>query len=177
MSLSVAMSEFKSAGEVSLESLQTKARIGVSDSDGSTNLEIPRSRWTQILEDMGYRRYIDLSLEIPPPPGDKMFAACTKHLRRARRNLAHGQFEDTATSCRRAINEIEDLVKKKAISLSDVFGENREEQFDGIMKRAKSFLSGPTHTQTLDYPGGEFALLLTTSLVNYIMREYSLKQS
>jgi len=138
-------------------------------------LEIPQSKWVNMLQNMGYARFRVIELPIPEPPKGTAIDKSLKHLREALKSFNEGDYDDVLGNCRKAIEEIERRLTKP--KLEGILGsDSKAKKISHIQAKIKDFTNLGTHVGTkIDQRDAEMALHHTTSLIRYLARNLTKK--
>lgn len=154
--------------------------------DADFDVRIPRSRWTEVLDEAG--REISITLRVPSPLTDPVEAAmnankattaslsqATTRLREARKQLRDHRWEQSVATCRKVLENIRAMtVLPTEASLKAKGAQHRDkrERWAMIFYDTYSMTSGAVHEgakMTIDSIDAEAILGMTAAL----LRQYS----
>lgn len=144
-----------------------------SDQEGTVNLsninaEIPRSKWLDFLEQVGYREYDIIAIPtVGDIPHHNKLENAIKNLDKARRS--YRQRDPIQNDCRKVVEDINQIVNE----ISDQMSGKKGERLKGIIGTMERFFDIGSHSQEEEWTGTiygrdkEFTLGITAQLVNY----------
>lgn len=158
---------------------------------GNIKIEIPRSTWRDLLDEIG--RYETFVLEVPVPPiaGINQLTEALNFLRKAELKFIEGEdMGAVVTNCRQALQKIQVTIDKERIDLNELFDEERlRKQYTNLkdhmywshkvkseIKTIRGFCGPGPHIEIpVNKPEARYALIHTTAILSYlaqIIRSY-----
>jgi len=127
---------------------------------------------------MGYGKSIIIEIRIPPPPFDALTESATQHLTQAQRMVNEGNYTEVMTSCRRAMEEFQELIKQNEPKISDKLDvgssaqqneKKKSAKFLQLRKSVHNFLHmGPHAGYYVDRKDATLALQFTSTIGKYL---------
>lgn len=149
-----------------------------SSSSSSFEGKIAKSDWVeQHLETYKYKEVV--LLEVPKIDFPD-FAQAAELLNDAWKKKSMGQFSEVLVDCRKALEFTTDAVKKKGFKTPDgkpdwtkFIGDENIGDINGtIIQKISGFVSGAAHVgKTFNIEDADYALLITYSIVNYVLNK------
>lgn len=139
---------------------------------------IPRSDWADILTEFGYGDIQMIEFRFPDTPAREHFEKAWEHVEDADQQFALGNWGETLTHCRKAVEVVDNL--EKAEEVEDFIGEVKWDRMGRIKGDLSSYLSlGPHSDEGIGHEAirrrdAQASLLFTKALINYVgdaMRE------
>ncbi len=131
-------------------------------------IPIYQTEWIKILEALHYGKCRLLEVILPPPI--EASKAVLDYIQAAEKAMWKGEYESVLVSCRKAIEEMNKLLKKGTINLEErLASESKANLVTQIWNKLKDFTNKGAHPgSTITRQDANFALLLTQDLVAYI---------
>jgi len=133
---------------------------------------IPRSDWADVLTEFGYGDVQVIELYFPDTPAREHFEKAWEHVEDADEQFARGNWNDTLTSCRKAIEVIDNL--ERAEDVDELIGEQKWDRVGRIKAGMSSYFSlGPHSSEGIGHEpikrrDAQASLLMTKAMVNYV---------
>lgn len=144
-----------------------------SDQEGTVRFtdiqaEIPRSKWFDFLEQVGYREYTIIAIpSIRTIPSHENLQNAKKHLKEARRSYRNR--DPVHNDCRKAVEAVDIIIQ----DISEDISGDKGKRIRKLISKMKYLFSIGSHSQEESWTGTifgrdeEFALGITAQLVNY----------
>jgi hypothetical protein len=92
--------------------------------EGSTRILIPRSKWRDLLDELGHQETFVLEVPVTPIVGIAPLAEALDFLRKADAKFIEGEdMGAVVTNCRQALEKISQTIGSGAVNLEKLFGE------------------------------------------------------
>lgn len=139
---------------------------------------IPRSDWADILTEFGYGDIRVIEFYFPDSPAREHFEKAWEHVEDADHQFALGNWGETLTHCRQAVEVVDNL--EKAEDVEDFIGEEKWDRMGRLKGDLSNYLSLGPHSdegighETIKRRDAQASLLFTKALINYVgdaMRE------
>lgn len=139
---------------------------------------IPRSDWADILTEFGYGDIRVVEFRFPDSPAREHFEKAWKHVEDADDQFALGNWGETLTHCRQAVEVVDNL--EQAEDVEDFIGEEKWDRLGRLKGDLDHYLSlGPHSDEGIGHElikrrDAQASLLFTKALINYVgdaMRE------
>jgi hypothetical protein len=164
-----------------ISSLRTE-QISVRSPSNMT-IEIPRSYWDDVLEKLNYQSIVTIRLPFPSPPLRIQLDKSVEYLKDAQKKINDGEWADSLTSSRKAIEELQkfiggDAEQRKAFFQNLFKDEEKTKNCDELweaIKKTQWFASGGPHTywvRTADKRDAELAIRIVSAFIYYFAQNF-----
>lgn len=145
--------------------------------EANLGINIPRSSWVKdVLEPIGFGKYILFELPIPEVPDQKRWEKALAHLKSAEEQYALGDDPGVFQNCRAAFEALKGFPKNVFAAIED---EKKREAVDTLLETAQRFFHSGRHVSKagpqeglfpVDHRDAEFALVLARAFLTYIAK-------
>lgn len=143
-------------------------------SPSSKNMVIPQSKWVEILERLGYRKFKVMEIPIPEIPSEETLNRAMEFFEEANKKFSEGKNYDVLGDCRNTINELLKVIKMHESDLKTLLGDTLFERAKNCMDKFKLFLDLGEHKEIpvdkvrkIDREEAELALYFSLTLLKY----------
>ncbi len=145
--------------------------------EANLGISIPRSSWIKdVLEKIGFGKYILFELPIPEVPDPKRWEKALAHLNSAEEQYALGNDPAVFQNCRAAFEALKGFPKNVFAAVED---DEKRKAVDTLLETAQHFFHSGRHVSKagpqeglfpVDHRDAEFALVLARAFMTYIAK-------
>lgn len=138
----------------------------------NTKSRIPQSDWADMLETFGYGEVRLIELRFPDPPAREYIEEAWDHIEDADQDFARGNWSDSATDARKAVNVIDRM--RSDTDLETALGPEKWDRMSSLMNQLNQYLDLAAHSEQqighepIQRRDAEAGLLMTKALVNFV---------